>query len=127
MLSCPTSSWQYPKIPGLDQYKGKLMHSAKWDATYDLKGKTVAVVGGGSSAVQLVPSIQPSGSKMNRLHIPMDPFLTSECSRWEIDPIPKITSVDHDRFRRQICRAWRHKFLVSASTRTQPILPRYCS
>jgi cation diffusion facilitator CzcD-associated flavoprotein CzcO len=36
------------------------MHSAKWDSTYDLKGKTVAVVGGGSSAVQLVPSIQPS-------------------------------------------------------------------
>lgn len=36
------------------------MHSAKWDSTYDLTGKTVAVVGGGSSAVQLVPSIQPS-------------------------------------------------------------------
>ena len=36
------------------------MHSAKWDSTYDLTGKTVAVVGGGSSAVQVIPSIQPS-------------------------------------------------------------------
>jgi cation diffusion facilitator CzcD-associated flavoprotein CzcO len=35
------------------------MHSAKWDSSYDLKGKTVAVIGGGSSAVQIVPSIQP--------------------------------------------------------------------
>ena len=38
------------------------MHSARWDSSYDLKGKTVAVVGGGSSAVQIVPSIQPSES-----------------------------------------------------------------
>ena len=40
------------------------MHSAKWDATYDLKGKTVAVIGGGSSAVQIIPSIQPTVSKL---------------------------------------------------------------
>ena len=59
------SSWQYPKIPGLDQYKGKLMHSARWDSKYDLKGKTVAVVGGGSSAVQIVPSIQPSEQRID--------------------------------------------------------------
>jgi cation diffusion facilitator CzcD-associated flavoprotein CzcO len=43
------------------------MHSAKWDSTYDLKGKTVAVVGGGSSAVQIVPSIQPSEQKIDPL------------------------------------------------------------
>lgn len=38
------------------------MHSAKWDSSYDLKGKMVAVVGGGSSAVQIVLAIQPSES-----------------------------------------------------------------
>jgi cation diffusion facilitator CzcD-associated flavoprotein CzcO len=35
------------------------MHSAQWDDTYDLTGKTVAVIGGGSSAVQIIPCIQP--------------------------------------------------------------------
>jgi len=53
------SSWKWPSIPGIDIFKGKLMHSARWDAAYDLKGKTVAVIGGGSSAVQIIPSIQP--------------------------------------------------------------------
>jgi cation diffusion facilitator CzcD-associated flavoprotein CzcO len=38
------------------------MHSAQWDKDYDLKGKSVAVIGGGSSAVQIIPSIQPSRS-----------------------------------------------------------------
>lgn len=54
------SSFKWPNIPGIDTFKGKLMHSARWDAKYDLKGKTVAVIGGGSSAVQIVPNIQPS-------------------------------------------------------------------
>ena len=42
------------------------MHSANWDGDYDLSGKTVAVVGGGSSAVQIIPSIQPSMSNGSR-------------------------------------------------------------
>ena len=58
------NTWRYPKIPGLELFKGKLMHSAQWDNTYDLTGKTVAVVGGGSSAVQLIPSIQPEVGKL---------------------------------------------------------------
>lgn len=58
------NSWKYPDIPGIDLFKGKLMHSAKWDATYDLTGKTVAVVGGGSSAVQIIPAIRPKVKKL---------------------------------------------------------------
>lgn len=58
------NSWKYPDIPGMDLFKGKLMHSAKWDTDYDLSGKTVAVIGGGSSAVQIIPNIQPIVGKM---------------------------------------------------------------
>lgn len=36
------------------------MHSATWDSSFDLKEKAVAVLGGGSSAVQIIPNIQPS-------------------------------------------------------------------
>ncbi|ERS95329.1 hypothetical protein HMPREF1624_08207 [Sporothrix schenckii ATCC 58251] len=58
------NSWKYPDIPGLDTFGGKLMHSAHWDNDYDLKGKTIAVIGGGSSAVQIIPSIQPDATKL---------------------------------------------------------------
>ncbi len=54
------SSWKYPNIPGIKDFKGKFTHSATWDKDYDLKGKTVAILGGGSSAVQIIPNIQPS-------------------------------------------------------------------
>jgi alkyl hydroperoxide reductase subunit AhpF len=62
---CMNSSWKYPNIEGIREFKGKLMHSATWDASYDLKGKTVAVIGGGSSAVQIIPQIQPG---QHRIH-----------------------------------------------------------
>lgn len=57
-------SWKYPNIPGLETFKGKLMHSAAWDDTFDLTGKTVAVIGGGSSAVQLIPNIVDKAGKL---------------------------------------------------------------
>ncbi|WP_433269312.1 flavin-containing monooxygenase [Actinosynnema sp. CS-041913] len=46
-----------PDLPGIGKFKGKTFHSAEWDHSYDLKGKKVAVVGTGASAIQFVPRI----------------------------------------------------------------------
>lgn len=42
------------------------MHTAAWNTEVDLRDKVVAVVGSGSSAIQVVPSIQPSKSSQAR-------------------------------------------------------------
>ncbi|WP_347060236.1 NAD(P)/FAD-dependent oxidoreductase [Blastococcus sp. HT6-30] len=49
----------YPDIPGLDGFEGTVMHSARWDASHDITGEKVAVIGTGASAIQIVPAIQP--------------------------------------------------------------------
>jgi cation diffusion facilitator CzcD-associated flavoprotein CzcO len=46
-----------PGLPGLDRFAGYSFHSARWDHDYDLRGKRVAVVGTGASAVQFVPEV----------------------------------------------------------------------
>jgi 4-hydroxyacetophenone monooxygenase len=46
-----------PDIPGLDQFEGPVVHTARWDTELQLDGKRVAVVGTGASAMQLVPAI----------------------------------------------------------------------
>jgi cation diffusion facilitator CzcD-associated flavoprotein CzcO len=46
-----------PGLEGLDDFQGKVIHSARWDHEYDLGGKRVAIVGTGASAVQIVPEI----------------------------------------------------------------------
>lgn len=48
---------QYPVIKGMDKFKGKTVHAARWDAGIDLRGKRVAVIGSGASAIQVVPNI----------------------------------------------------------------------
>lgn len=50
---------RYPDWPGLDTFGGPVFHTARWEHEHDLTGKTVAVVGTGSSATQVVPAIQP--------------------------------------------------------------------
>jgi cation diffusion facilitator CzcD-associated flavoprotein CzcO len=55
-----------PPLPGLESFQGKVFHSARWDHDYDLRGKRVAVVGTGASAIQFVPKIQPL---VGRLHL----------------------------------------------------------
>jgi cation diffusion facilitator CzcD-associated flavoprotein CzcO len=44
-------------IEGVEDFEGKVIHSARWDHDYDLAGKRVAIVGTGASAVQIIPSI----------------------------------------------------------------------
>ncbi|KAJ5783021.1 cyclohexanone monooxygenase [Penicillium paradoxum] len=53
------NNWKWPDIPGLHSFKGDLIHSAAWPEDYDVTNKTVAVLGCGSSGVQIVPTIQP--------------------------------------------------------------------
>ena len=47
----------YPKLEGMERFKGHVSHSANWDHRHDLKGKRVAVIGTGASAIQFVPAI----------------------------------------------------------------------
>jgi 4-hydroxyacetophenone monooxygenase len=49
----------YPAIPGRDTFSGPSFHSARWRHDLDLRGKRVAVIGTGASAVQFIPEIAP--------------------------------------------------------------------
>jgi cation diffusion facilitator CzcD-associated flavoprotein CzcO len=53
-----------PQLPGLAAFSGMVFHSAEWRDDYDLRGKRVAVIGTGASAIQFVPVIAPLASKL---------------------------------------------------------------
>ncbi|MDH3656297.1 MAG: NAD(P)/FAD-dependent oxidoreductase, partial [Myxococcales bacterium] len=53
-----------PEIPGLDAFKGKMFHSAQWAHDYDFRGKTVASIGTGGSAIQYVPEVAPVAERL---------------------------------------------------------------
>ncbi|GAA3934567.1 flavin-containing monooxygenase [Actinoplanes auranticolor] len=60
LLSVP----RFPDWPGLDTFTGPCFHTSRWEE-HDLTGKSVAVVGTGSTAVQIVPSIAPVAGRVH--------------------------------------------------------------
>lgn len=46
-----------PDIPGVDEFAGKVVHTARWDHDYDYHGKRIAVIGTGATALQLIPEL----------------------------------------------------------------------
>ncbi|MEU6309850.1 NAD(P)/FAD-dependent oxidoreductase [Streptomyces sp. NPDC047014] len=60
----PLSDPKMPEIPGLAGFPGKVFHSARWDHDYDLRGKRVAMIGTGASAIQIVPAIAPEVERL---------------------------------------------------------------
>jgi cation diffusion facilitator CzcD-associated flavoprotein CzcO len=61
----PLSKPALPKIGGLDAFDGVAFHSAKWRHDVDLRGKRVAVIGTGASAIQFVPRIAPLAAQVH--------------------------------------------------------------
>ena len=52
---------RYPDTPGREDFKGDAFHSARWPAEYDLSGKRVALIGNGSTGVQIASALAESG------------------------------------------------------------------
>jgi len=62
------NNFKWPNLPGLDKFKGKIMHTARWPEDYQKEqwnGERVAVIGSGSSSIQTVPTMQPHVGHMD--------------------------------------------------------------
>ncbi|CZR53553.1 related to flavin-binding monooxygenase [Phialocephala subalpina] len=59
------NKWIWPDIKGLHSFEGKLMHSANYDPNFDVTGKRIALIGGGSSGIQILPNIQSKAARVD--------------------------------------------------------------
>src|SRR3954452_8699690 len=53
-LSAP----RMPDIEGIEDFRGEVFHSARWDHDADLAGKRVAVIGTGARGIKIIPELQ---------------------------------------------------------------------
>lgn len=82
----------YPQIHGLRDFTGTTFHSAAWDHSYDLRGKRVAVIGTGASAIQFVPQIASLVAQL-QLFQRTPPWVMAKPDR-------EVTALEHAVFRR---------------------------
>ncbi len=48
---------KFPSFPGLESFRGQVVHPSRWPADFDATGKRVAVIGNGSTGVQLLEQV----------------------------------------------------------------------
>ena len=83
----------FPDIKGLESYAGRLFHTARWDHSFELTGKTVAVIGTGASAIQVVPAIASEVAQL-RLFQRTAPWIVAKSD----GPIPESKQQLYARF-----------------------------
>ncbi len=54
----------FPALPGLSDFAGPVLHTARWDADFSAKGKRIGVIGTGASAIQLVPELAAEADRL---------------------------------------------------------------
>ena len=88
-LGSRTSSIQFqfltfsrlPDIPGLEEFSGESFHTSEWKKDFVPKGKRIAVIGTGASAVQVIPALAEH-----------QPASLTVFQRWDLNDIGKLRS-----------------------------------
>ncbi|MGZ6798246.1 MAG: flavin-containing monooxygenase [Mycobacteriaceae bacterium] len=60
-LSAP----HWPDLPGLDTFKGELVHTGQWRDDIELEGKRIGVIGTAATGVQLIPKLAEIASHLS--------------------------------------------------------------
>ncbi|MHA3020947.1 flavin-containing monooxygenase [Mycobacterium sp. BMJ-28] len=60
-----------PAIPGMERFGGPVVHTAQWDPGLQTAGRRIAVIGTGSTGVQVVSALQPQAGAV--LHFARSP------------------------------------------------------
>ncbi|GAB7364263.1 hypothetical protein MBLNU230_g4811t1 [Neophaeotheca triangularis] len=114
----------WPKIPGLQDFKGKIVHSAAWDHDYDYSNKKIAVIGNGSSGIQIVPQMVklPGTQVRNFVRGPAWVYYrappATHLGRDDPDPNPAYTDEDKKRFRDPAYHLAHRKQIVSKTNKS---------
>lgn len=54
----------YPDIPGMDEFTGPIVHTARWEDDLVTRGRRIGVIGSGSTGVQIVSALQPEAASI---------------------------------------------------------------
>lgn len=99
-----------PDLPGHATFEGTVFHSANWPDDLDLRGKRVAVIGTGATAVQIVPEIADTVAELivfQRSPVWVGPKRDDEYTEAEREEF-RVNPEAMRRLRRELWEAWEH-------------------
>ena len=105
-----------PTWPGMDTFKGSLVHSETWPVDLDLKDKKVVVIGSGATAATIIPAIADDCAHVTMLQRSPTFFITG---RNAIDLAETLRQL-------QVDEAWIHEIVRRKILFDQATFTRRC-
>jgi cation diffusion facilitator CzcD-associated flavoprotein CzcO len=99
-----------PNIPGLEKFAGAAFHSAEWDHSVPLRGRRIAVVGTGSTGVQITRELAPLAGRYELYQrtaqwiLPIGNRRYTRLTRWLYRRFPELNRLGYRSFQVQIER-----------------------
>jgi len=84
--------WKMAEIPSPEMFQGPVTHSAHWDHSIDFKDKTVAIIGAGSSSIQITPQLKSAPRSWCVLCDPQPGYRLRLGSMWRDRPREAVMS-----------------------------------
>lgn len=99
-----------PSFPGIENFRGQVIHPQHWPHDFDSAGKHIVVVGSGATAVTLVPALAPTATHVTMLQrsptyiisVPSRDALTEALTR----VLPRTWAFAFARKRNTLLAAW---------------------
>ncbi|OAG43054.1 hypothetical protein AYO21_02673 [Fonsecaea monophora] len=85
-----------PNFPGMDKFRGPMVHTAQWDHSLNWEGKKVAVIGNGCSSAQAIPVMAEKAAKITQYarsrqwYLPRPNHVFTETEKWSFRWIPLL-------------------------------------
>ncbi|MES2919152.1 MAG: NAD(P)/FAD-dependent oxidoreductase [Pseudomonadota bacterium] len=118
---------EIPTVKGIENFKGQVFHSAAWPRDFNPKGKRIAVIGTGASALQFIPAIQPDVAQMHVFQrtppwvMPRHDGPIHSITRRAYRHVPKLMQAERLRLyaqRESFVLGFRHPLLMQQSQKT---------
>jgi cation diffusion facilitator CzcD-associated flavoprotein CzcO len=107
-----------PDFPGIDDFRGQLVHPQFWPEDLDYTGKRVIVIGSGATAITLTPNMADTAGHITMLQRSPTYLWTNENKNELADTLRELELPEewiHEAVRRSILKEQREMFGLAAS------------
>ncbi len=105
-----------PEWPGMDRFKGEIVHPQNWPEDIDLSGKRVVVIGSGATAATIVPAIAAKCAHVTLLQRSPTYFITGRNANVLADTLREL----------DIDETWIHEIVRRKILFDQSVFTRRC-
>src|SRR5262249_13702529 len=105
-----------PQWPGVEDFRGTLVHAETWPENLDYKGKEVVVIGSGATAATLIPAIVADCRQLTTLQRSPTFFITGRNANELADTLRQL----------QIDESWIHEIVRRKVLYDQAAFTRRC-